>query len=77
MLNTTPIRYITAQSFYIQPEYIIFLSLSYNHYTGNLAWDKNACNTLINQQQPLQFVLRDFIGEEEETEAEEPLNEIH
>ena len=39
MLNTTPIRYITAQSFYIQPEYIIFLSLSYNCYTRNLARD--------------------------------------
>ena len=29
------------------------------------------------QQQPLQFVLRDSYGEEEETEADRQLNETH
>ena len=40
MLNTIPIRYIIAQSFYIQPEYIMFLSLSYNYTQKAWLWIK-------------------------------------
>ena len=67
---------VIAQTFSSQPITYNY-SATPSHDCSNSQLNPSNNKLPATEQQPLQFVLRDFIGEEEETEVEYTINESH